>query len=84
MNTLMHGQLEYVIPICKRIYLTYRKDRTREFQRVARQWNFLLASRNTLLTEASTNLLVPLCPACPQPGLNMDDKSIAKMPPDKR
>ncbi|PVF91436.1 hypothetical protein CPB86DRAFT_719431, partial [Serendipita vermifera] len=59
------------------------RDRTREFQRVARQWNFLLASRNALLTEASTKLLVPLCPACPQPGLNIDDESVARIPPEK-
>ncbi|CAG8514362.1 11060_t:CDS:10, partial [Acaulospora colombiana] len=50
----------------------YRRDRGREFQRVARQWNYLLAKKSALAMDTLANPLAPRCPACPHPGMNMD------------
>ncbi|PVF91605.1 hypothetical protein CPB86DRAFT_303151 [Serendipita vermifera] len=45
------------------------KDRAREFRRVARQWNYLLARKQSIVNDS--DLLVSKCPACPQPGVNI-------------
>lgn len=59
------------------------RDRGREFQRVARQWNYLLANRSALILDKSANPLAPQCPACPHPGMNMDANWFEKTPSEK-
>ena len=46
------------------------QDRSREFQRVARQWGFLAALKESIPSEFVSGLATG-CPACPQPGINI-------------
>ncbi|CAG8651510.1 606_t:CDS:10, partial [Acaulospora colombiana] len=45
------------------------KDRAREFQRVARQWNYVLERKKSQCMDV--NSLASPCPACPHPGKNI-------------
>lgn len=52
-------------------------DRYRELMRVAREWRNLKARQQAGISHTHEDIdsggLVPFCPACPQPGINLPD-----------
>ncbi|KAG8818805.1 hypothetical protein FRC19_010305 [Serendipita sp. 401] len=58
------------------------KDRVREFQRTARQWNYLITLKESIADESSA--LTTMCPACPQPGINIPHNWQDTVDPEKQ
>ncbi len=59
------------------VVIAAQQDRYREFMTAAREFSFMRATKR-FGVEPSPELplgsMAVLCPACPQPGINMDPK----------
>lgn len=64
------------------------QDRTREFRRVSRQWNYLqilkLLGQYGDRSDSHSPLLAVFCPACPQPGKNIPSQWPERVPIEKQ
>jgi hypothetical protein len=79
----MKFQLSFAWLLAKQllIVILHLKNRYREFLRVARVWKYFQARKRSgqafgisdYLPACFKDQLAVLCPACPQPGLNMDE-----------
>jgi hypothetical protein len=62
------------------------QDRTREFRRIFRQWNYLQISKRQGRYGSGFDdvSLAVVCPACPHPGKNIPERWFEIFPVEKQ